>query len=61
MKRLRASVPALVKNHKGDIISILSTLEGVSPEDYAGSLDLLKLMKDFIDLLTDEAFMALFT
>ena len=60
MKRVRKSLPALLKGHKADIIAILSAIEGVSAEEYAGALNLVKLVKDCTDLLTDEAFMELF-
>ena len=60
MKRVRKSLPVLLKGHKADIIAILSAIEGVSAEEYAGALNLVKLVKDFTDLLTDEAFMQLF-
>ena len=60
MKRVRKSLPALLKGHKADIIAILSSIEGVSAEEYAGALNLVKLVKDCTDLLTDEAFMELF-
>ena len=60
MKRVRKSLPALLKGHKADIIAILSAIEGVSAEEYAGALNLVKLVKDCADLLTDEAFMQLF-
>ena len=60
LKRARKSLPALLKGHKADIIAILSSIEGVSTEEYAGALNLVKLVKDCTDLLTDEAFMELF-
>lgn len=60
LKRARKSLPVLLKGHKADIISILSAIEGVSAEEYAGTLNLVKLAKDFTELLTDEAFMTLF-
>lgn len=60
LKRARRAVPALLKGHKADIIAILSTIEGTSPEDYTGALNMVKLFKDCTDLLTDEAFAALF-
>lgn len=60
MKRVRKSLPVLLKGHKADIIAILSAIEGVSAEEYAGALNLVKLVKDCTDLLTDEAFMELF-
>ena len=60
MKRVRKSLPVLLKGHKADIIAILSAIEGVSADEYAGALNLVKLVKDCTDLLTDEVFMELF-
>jgi hypothetical protein len=60
LQRARKSLPVLLKGHKADIISILSSIEGVPPEEYAGALNLVKLLKDCTDLLTDETFSALF-
>ena len=59
-QRARKALPALLKGHKGDIISILASIEGVSAESYKGALNLVKLMRDATELLTDEAFGALF-
>lgn len=61
LQRARKSAPALLKRHKADLIAILSTIEGTSPESYAGELNLAKLFKDCVELLTDEAFMGFFT
>ena len=61
LERIKKSVPKLLKVHKNDIITILATLEGVSPAEYEKELNLLKLISDFTELLTDDAFMALFT
>ena len=60
LQRARKAAPALLKGHKSDIISILSTIEGTTAEEYTASLNLVKLTKDAIDLITDEAFMTLF-
>ena len=59
-QRARKALPALLKGHKGDIIAILASIEGVSAESYKGALNLVKLMRDATELLTDEAFGALF-
>jgi hypothetical protein len=61
VSRLRKGLPVLLKNHKGDIVSILAALEGVTPAEYAATLDLRKVVKDLTELLTDEEFMAFFT
>ena len=59
-QRARKALPALLKGHKGDIIAILASIEGVSAESYKGALNLVKLMRDATELLTDDAFTALF-
>ena len=59
-QRARKALPALLKGHKGDIIAILASIEGVSAESYKGALNLVKLMRDATELLTDEAFGTLF-
>lgn len=60
LDRARKSLPVLLKRHKGDIIAILSAIEGVPTERYQGALNLVKLFKDATDLLTDEAFVEVF-
>lgn len=59
-QRARKALPALLKGHKSDIIAILAAIEGVSAETYKGALNLVKLLHDAAELLTDEAFGALF-
>lgn len=61
LKRAKKTVPALIKNHKDDLISILASVSGCSPEEYKGVLNLPRLLKDCVDLLTDEALFTLFT
>lgn len=60
LQRARKAVPPLLKGHKKDVITILSTIEGTSPKAYTGALNLAKLFKDCVELLTDEAFEELF-
>lgn len=59
-QRARKALPALLKGHKGDIIAILAAIEGVSADAYKGTLNLVKLTRDTAELLTDNAFTALF-
>ena len=61
LQRIKNSIPALIRNHKNDIVTVLSTIEGISQEEYSESLNLAKLTKDILDLLTDDEFMAFFT
>ena len=60
LERSRKAIPALLKGHKSDIITVLATIDGVSADDYRASLTLAKLMQDTAELLTDEAFGELF-
>ena len=56
-KRMRKGMPVLLKGHKADIIAIMAAIEGVTPGQYAASLDLAKLFTDVMELLTDNAFL----
>lgn len=60
LQRVRENAPALLKDHKKDVIAILSAIEGESSADYTASLNLVKLIQDFTELLTDDAFRELF-
>lgn len=61
LARAKKHVPPLLKSCKGEIIAILAAIEGVRPKKYAEDLSLAKLMKDCYDLVTDSAFIELFT
>lgn len=61
VKRIRKSAPALLKNHKKELIAILAAIKGVSEEEYAEKLNLVTLIHDLVELLSDEAFTSLFT
>lgn len=61
LKRVKAHLPEILRTHKGDFIAILATIEGVTPEEYAKGLDLVKLIRDCTELLTDEVFITFFT
>lgn len=56
-KRMRKGMPVLLKSHKADIIAIMAAIEGVTPEQYAASLDFPKLFTDVMELVTDDAFL----
>lgn len=61
MDRIKKSVPALIKGHKNDLVTILAAIEGVSPDEYRDSLNLVKLGNDVLGLMLDSAFVELFT
>lgn len=56
-KRMCKGLPVLLKSHKADIIAIMAAIEGVTPEQYATSLDFPKLFTDVMELVTDDAFL----
>ena len=56
-KRMCKGLPILLKGHKADIIAIMAAIEGVTPEQYAASLDFPKLFTDVMELVTDDAFL----
>lgn len=56
-KRMRKGLPALLKGHKADIIAVMAAIDGVTPEQYAASLDFPKLFTDVMELVTDGAFL----
>lgn len=56
-ERMRKGMPVLLKGHKADIIAVMAAIEGVTPGQYAESLDLLKLFTDVMELVTDDAFL----
>lgn len=61
LKRFRKAIPTLLRSHKADIIAILSTISETSPDEYSSVLNLPKLFKDCVELLTDDVFIDLFT
>lgn len=56
-KRMRKGLPVLLKSHKADIIAVMAAIEGVTPGQYAASLDFPKLFTDVMELVTDDAFL----
>lgn len=56
-KRMRKGLPVLLKSHKADIIAVMAAIEGVTPGQYAASLDFPKLFTDVMELMTDDAFL----
>lgn len=56
-ERMRKGMPVLLKGHKADIIAIMAAIEGVTPDQYAESLDFQKLFTDVMELVTDNAFL----
>lgn len=55
MERMRKGLPVLLKGHKADVIAVMAAIGGVTPEQYAASLDFPKLFTDVMELVTDDA------
>lgn len=60
MKRIRTSVPVLLREHKNELIEIMATLQGVTTESYAESLSVPKLIADVFSMLNDVELLSLF-
>lgn len=51
--KVRRSVPSLVRTHKDDLITILATVEGTDPGEYAETVTIPKLIQGVYEILTD--------
>lgn len=60
VKRLKENAPTLLKSHKADFIQIFAAIEGKTANEYSNELNLIKMINDLIELLTDEVFLSLF-
>ena len=58
--RAQKAIPKLLKEHKNDVIDILSTLAMEPKEEYLKKLTIAKLISDTVDVLTDECIAGLF-
>lgn len=60
LQRIRKTVPALLKTHKRDLLTILAVIEGKPYEEFMEGMGLVSLAKDLLDLFSDSAFVELF-
>lgn len=60
VEKIKECMPKLVKNHKDELCAILGAIEGVSKEEYAKNVTMMTLMKNIIELLNDDEFIAFF-
>lgn len=58
INRLRKSAPEIIKKHKNDVVRVLSSIAGVSPEEYEDNMTLMSLWTDVMELLGDDDFLA---
>lgn len=60
-RKLVKGVPSLLKAHKADVLAVLAAIKGVGADEYAASVDLLSLLRDLTELLTDEVTLGFLT
>lgn len=61
VQRVKEAIPALMKNHKRDLITILSLLSDMSEKEYKEQMTLDGVMLDLSSLIADPIFNAFFT
>jgi len=60
IKRIQKVVPVLLVRHRKDVIGVMAAIEGVPAKEYEESLSIPKLIKDVMDVLTDEDLLGFF-
>lgn len=56
--KVKQAIPSLMREHKADMVAILSTLDGKTPEEYMDGLTMPTLLKGVYEMLTDEDLLA---
>lgn len=57
LERIKKNAPKLLKSHKDDLVSILSTIGGIPKEQYVKDMTLASVMVDIIELFSDSEFL----
>lgn len=52
--KAKKALPVLLKEHKDDLIAVLSTVKGVSAKEYAESMTFSSVLGDVYAIITDE-------
>lgn len=58
IKRLRDSAPTIIREHRHDVVNVLSSIAGVTPEEYEKDMTMMSLLMDIMELLGDDDFLA---
>lgn len=53
-KRLKSGLPALLKNHKDDVVQILSIIKDEPREEILKNMTVMSIINDVLDLMTDD-------
>ena len=60
MQRIRNAIPAMLGKHRDDVCEIMAAINCKSREEYVGELTFSKLLKDCMDVLTDDELLSFF-
>ena len=60
LQKVKESLPTLIKTHRKELVAILSTIKGVSAEEYVKDLTFASLFSDLTELVTDAEFVSFF-
>lgn len=61
LKKIRKSMPKLVRAHRDEICTILAVIAGVTKEEYVENVTMVTLLRDVMELLNDPEFTAFFS
>lgn len=61
LRRIKSSLPALIKKHKEDLIVIMAALNTQTVDEYKQSKGFMGLVKDVVSLANDEDLQGIFT
>ena len=60
IKRLSASIPTLMRDHKQDLVAIMAALSCQTVEEYSENMTIVTLIADVGELISDPVFMGFF-
>lgn len=60
LARVREAIPAMLGKHRMDICEIIAAINGQTLDEYLAELTFGKLLKDCMDVLTDEELLSFF-
>ena len=61
LTRLNAGLPILLKNHKDDVVTILSLIKGETKEEIMENMTVISLVNDISDMMTDDLLRVFFS
>lgn len=61
LHRISEAIPAMLGKHRDDICEIIAAINGQTRDEYVASLTFSKLLKDCMDVLTDNELLSFFS